>query len=104
LRGENHETRLHRPRQAQRQQREYPLWEKAPDVCDILPTVRARGVIVPLLVRPNCVPDQFAIVAGARRLHAAKIVADERQAAGIEFNPLPCAILNEGDDVSAVEA
>ena len=51
--------------------------KKAPDVSDILPTVRARGILVPLIVRPNCGPDAFEIVAGARRFTAAKIVAAE---------------------------
>lgn len=27
--------------------------KRAPDISDILPSVRARGVLVPLLVRPN---------------------------------------------------
>jgi ParB family chromosome partitioning protein len=73
---------------------------KAPDVSDILPTVRKRGVIVPLLVRPNCSPDAFEIVAGARRFHAARIVAEESGTA----EPLPCAILEDGDDADAIEA
>ncbi|MGN6690505.1 MAG: ParB/RepB/Spo0J family partition protein [Sphingopyxis sp.] len=81
--------------------------KKAPDVTDILPTVRARGVLVPLIVRrhavregeegcPNCA---YEIVAGARRFTAASIVAGERG----EAEPLPCAILEEGDDATAVE-
>lgn len=41
--------------------------KKAPDVSDTLPSVRKRGVIQPILVRPNCAPDGFEIVAGARR-------------------------------------
>lgn len=53
---------------------------KAPDVSDILPTVRARGVLVPLLVRPR--RDDFEIVAGRRRYHAARTVADEQRASG----------------------
>ncbi|WP_334185898.1 ParB/RepB/Spo0J family partition protein [Novosphingobium sp.] len=53
---------------------------KAPDVSDILPTVRARGILQPLLVRPNCEAGHYEIVAGCRRFHAAKIVAAERQA------------------------
>ncbi|MDB5584970.1 MAG: chromosome partitioning protein ParB [Bradyrhizobium sp.] len=72
---------------------------KAPDVSDILPTVRKRGVIVPLVVRPNCAPDAFEIVAGARRFHAASIVAAEKG----EAEPLPCAILDDGDDADAIE-
>jgi ParB family chromosome partitioning protein len=74
--------------------------KKAPDVSDILPTVRKRGVIVPILVRPNCEPDAFEIVAGARRFTAAQIVAAETGHA----EPLPCAILDEGDDADAIEA
>jgi ParB family chromosome partitioning protein len=54
---------------------------KAPDVSDILPTVRARGVIQPILVRPNCQPGHYEIVAGSRRFHAARIVAEENGAA-----------------------
>src|SRR3546814_4242917 len=75
--------------------------KKAPDVSDILPTVRARGVLVPLIVRPNCGPDAYEIVAGARRVTAAKIVADEVGGTG---EPLPCAILEDGDDAAAIEA
>jgi ParB family chromosome partitioning protein len=74
--------------------------KKAPDVTDILPTVRARGVLVPLIVRPNCADGAFEIVAGARRFTAASIVAGEKG----EGEPLPCAILEEGDDVAALEA
>lgn len=61
--------------------------KKDPDVSDILPTVRKRGVIQPVLVRPNpcpepvegCGPGLFEIVAGRRRFTAARIVADERR-------------------------
>ena len=79
--------------------------KKAPDVSDILPTIRARGVIQPVIVRPNCGPGQFEIVAGSRRFHAAKIVADERRSGGDpDAEPMPCAILDEGDDAAAIEA
>ncbi|HEX4693603.1 ParB/RepB/Spo0J family partition protein [Sphingomonas sp.] len=77
---------------------------KAPDVADILPSVRQRGVLQPCLVRPNCAPDGYEVVAGARRFTAAKIVADERRAGGDEAEPLPCAVLDDGDDADAVEA
>ncbi|MEJ5979123.1 ParB/RepB/Spo0J family partition protein [Novosphingobium sp. PS1R-30] len=85
--------------------------KKAPDVSDILPTVRKRGVIVPVLVRPNCAPDAYEIVAGARRFHAALIAAEERRKVanddageGFEVEQLPCAILDDGDDADAIEA
>ena len=74
--------------------------KKAPDVADILPTIRARGVLVPLIVRPNCAEGAFEIVAGARRFTAATIVASEKG----EAEPMPCAILEEGDDAAALEA
>jgi ParB family chromosome partitioning protein len=79
--------------------------KKAPDVSDILPTVRSRGILQPVIVRPNCAPDGYEIVAGSRRFHAAKIVAEERRAAGDATpEPMPCAILDEGDDAAAIEA
>lgn len=74
--------------------------KRAPDISDILPSVRARGVLVPLLVRPNGAPDSFEIVAGRRRYFAARAVADECG----EAEPLPCAIMEDGDDADALEA
>lgn len=82
--------------------------KRPPDVSDLLPTVRARGVLVPLLVRPQPragageggEPDGFEIVAGRRRFHAARIVAEETGHA----EPLACAILDARDDAAAIEA
>lgn len=74
--------------------------KKDPDISDILPSVRTRGVLVPLLVRPNGSPQTFEIVAGRRRFFAAKTVAHE----GGATEPLPCGILAEGDDADALEA
>lgn len=74
--------------------------KRPPDVSDILPSVRARGVLVPLLVRPNGSPETFEIVAGRRRYFAARVVANERG----EAKTLPCAIMEEGDDADALEA
>ncbi|MEE4454410.1 ParB/RepB/Spo0J family partition protein [Novosphingobium resinovorum] len=80
---------------------------KAPDVSDILPTIRARGVIQTLLVRPPDAEGRFGVVAGSRGFHACRIVADERREAG-NIDPeallLPCAIMEEGDDAAAIEA
>lgn len=76
---------------------------KAPDVSDILPTVRRRGVIQSLIVRPGREPDRFEILAGARRFHAARIVAEETGTTPAACL-LPCAILDPGDDAAAVEA
>lgn len=91
---------------------------KAPDVSDILPTVRARGVLQSLIVRPSQEPGHaqghYEVVAGFRRFHAAGLVAAERQCAhaeageagetGAEEVMVPCAILDDADDASAVEA
>src|SRR3546814_17332024 len=75
--------------------------KKAPDVSDLLPTVRARGVLVPLIVRLHGGPDSFDIVAGARRFTAATAVSDERGGAG---EPLPFAILAPAAESAPFEA
>ncbi|QYU68876.1 ParB/RepB/Spo0J family partition protein [Leptolyngbya sp. 15MV] len=73
---------------------------KNPDIADILPSVRARGVLVPLIVRANGSADSFEIVAGKRRYHAALAVAEE----GGDIADLPCAVIASGDDAAALEA
>ena len=72
----------------------------SPDVSDILPSVKARGVLVPLLVRPNGDGESFEVVAGRRRYFAAKAIAED----GGSVEPLPCAIMEPGDDAAALEA
>jgi ParB family chromosome partitioning protein len=74
---------------------------KPPDVSDILPSIRARGVLQPLLVRPN--GEGFEIVAGRRRYFAAAKVAEEQGVAATEVL-LPCAVTEKGDDAGAMEA
>ena len=74
--------------------------KKPPEIGDILPSVRARGVLVPLLVRANGSADTYEIVAGRRRFFAAKAVAEE----GGTAEPLPCAVMEAGDDAAALEA
>ncbi|MDZ5696736.1 ParB/RepB/Spo0J family partition protein [Chelativorans sp. M5D2P16] len=71
---------------------------KAPDVSDILPSIRARGVQQPLLVRPN--GKGYEIVAGRRRFFSLKTIAKE----GGEVEPVPCAVMADGDDAAALEA
>ncbi|WP_375210705.1 ParB/RepB/Spo0J family partition protein, partial [Hyphococcus sp.] len=73
---------------------------KKPYLDDILPSIRERGVLVPLLVRPNGEPDHFEIVAGRRRFLASKTIEKETG----EARDLPCRVLEEGDDAAAVEA
>ncbi|WP_343521274.1 ParB/RepB/Spo0J family partition protein, partial [Sphingomonas sp.] len=81
--------------------------KRPPDVSDILPTVRKRGIIQTLLVKPANDDGLYGIVAGSRRFHAARLVGEERRAAG-EVDPdtlaLPCGILEDGDDADAIEA
>lgn len=40
----------------------------AKEIADLVPSIRANGVLQPLLVRPNC--EGFEIIAGQRRYHA----------------------------------
>jgi len=80
--------------------------KKTCDIVNILPSVRARGVLVPLIVREKVAGDgdgelpAYEILAGKRRYHAALIIAEE--GGGIE--DLPCAVLERGDDAAALEA
>jgi len=71
---------------------------KAPDISDILPSIRARGIQQPLLVRKN--GKGYEIVAGRRRFFCAKTIAKEDDAVA----KLPCAIMAAGDDAAALEA
>lgn len=69
------------------------------DVSDILPTVRKRGVIMPLLIR-DAEDGKAGITAGSRRWIANGLARAE----GIDHGPLPCAVLEAGDDADAIEA
>lgn len=71
-----------------------------PEVADLLLSIRSRGVLVPLLVRPNCAEGHYEIVAGRRRFTAVNAVARE----GGAVRPIPWAILDDGDDADALEA
>lgn len=85
--------------------------KRTPDIDNILPSVRARGILVPLIVRekPGVVGEgsgegeagpAYEIIAGKRRYHSALVVAQEND--GID--PLPCAVMEAGDDAAALEA
>src|SRR3546814_10194330 len=74
---------------------------KKPDLTNILPSFRVRGIRVSLIVSFFCKQKTaYEIVAGKRRYHAALIVAEE--SGGID--PLPCAVMEAGDDAAALEA
>jgi ParB family chromosome partitioning protein len=71
---------------------------KAPDVSDILPSIRERGIRQTLLVRPE--GEGYGVVAGRRRFHALQVIAAETgKSLGV-----PCAIMEADDDAAAVEA
>lgn len=72
--------------------------KRPPFLNDILPSIEARGILQPLLVRPN--QQGFEIVAGRRRYFSAKAIEQERGS----FDPVPCAVMAEGDDAAALEA
>jgi ParB family chromosome partitioning protein len=79
--------------------------EPDPDISDIVPSVRQKGVLQTLLVRQTVkdgavVPGCFEVVAGRRRWKSALAVLAE----GIEVDDLPIAILAPGDDAAALEA
>ncbi|MEP3476421.1 MAG: ParB/RepB/Spo0J family partition protein [Hyphomicrobiales bacterium] len=77
---------------------------------DLIPSIKANGIIQPLLVRPTrseeganptgkqeC--EGFEIIAGQRRYNACLSLSQEQ-----DISPLPCAIMEEGDDAGAIEA
>lgn len=68
------------------------------DFADLLPSIRSLGLLQPLLVRPNC--EGFEIVAGQRRFLALSKLAED----GEVSDPVPCAIMEDGDDAKAIEA
>jgi len=71
---------------------------KTPDVSDILPSIREKGVRQTLLVRREA--GGYGIVAGRRRFFALQQIAKENGS-----DPLvPCAVMAEGDAASAIEA
>ena len=70
----------------------------ANDIGDLVASIRSLGIIQPLLVRPNC--EGFEVVAGQRRLKAAQTIYEQDS----DFAPVPCAILEDGDDALALEA
>lgn len=69
----------------------------AKDCADLVTSIRALGILQPLLVRPA--GEGFEVVAGQRRLNACRILAEEG-----EITPIPCLVMAEGDDAAAIEA
>jgi ParB family transcriptional regulator, chromosome partitioning protein len=71
---------------------------KKADYEDLIPSIRQRGILQPLLVRKN--GKGYEIVAGRRRYLAMQSLEKE----GLEIEAIPCAIMAKGDDAAAVEA
>jgi ParB family chromosome partitioning protein len=68
------------------------------DVSDLIASIKSLGLLQPLLVRKNC--EGFDIVAGERRFRAlTTLAADEATP-----EPVPCMLMEEGDDAKAIEA
>lgn len=70
-----------------------------PDVGDILPSIKARGVLSPLFVRPNGKDNHFEILAGKRRYYASLEAAKDAD----KPRDVPCIVLGAGDDAEALE-
>jgi ParB family chromosome partitioning protein len=71
---------------------------KKPDVSDILPSIREKGIRQTLLVRREA--EGYGVIAGRRRYFALLELAKETGT-----NPLvPCAVMSEEDAASAIEA
>ncbi|WP_306257362.1 ParB N-terminal domain-containing protein [Pararhizobium sp. IMCC21322] len=69
----------------------------AKEIDDLVPSIQSLGIIQPLLVRANC--EGFEVVAGQRRFHALSKIAESEA-----VEPVPCIIMQEGDDAKAIEA
>ena len=68
------------------------------DYKDLIPSIKERGILQPLLVRPN--GQGYEIVAGRRRF----LAACELDKDGTAIEAVPCAVMAKGDDAEAVEA
>ena len=79
--------------------------EPDPDLSDIKPSIRQKGVLVPLIVEEVLadgfvVPDHFGVVAGRRRwLTSLAVIAE-----GVDVDDLIVVVLDPGDAAAAIEA
>jgi ParB family transcriptional regulator, chromosome partitioning protein len=71
---------------------------KNADYKDLIPSIKERGILQPLLVRAN--GEGYEIVAGRRRF----LAACEVEKGGTAIEAIPCAVMANGDDAEAVEA
>jgi ParB family chromosome partitioning protein len=67
------------------------------DLAELASSIAALGILQPLLVRTH--EEGFEVIAGQRRLAALNLLAEEGPS-----EPVPCMILEDGDDAKAIEA
>ena len=76
--------------------------ETVPEIDDILPSVKERGIRQPLIVRREggtAKKPKYGIVAGRRRHFCLSAIAAE----GIEIPDVPCCVMDAKDDALAIE-
>ena len=76
--------------------------ETAPDIEDILPSVKERGIRQPLIVRREggtAKKPKYGIVAGRRRFFCLATLAES----GTDIADVPCCIMDAKDDALAIE-
>ena len=76
--------------------------ETAPDIDDILPSVKERGIRQPLIVRREggtAKKPKYGIVAGRRRYFCLATLAEQ----GEDIADVPCCVMDAKDDALAIE-
>ncbi|MFG1343224.1 ParB/RepB/Spo0J family partition protein, partial [Xanthobacter autotrophicus] len=84
--------------------RKVPEKASDPALLTLAASIRSLGLLQPLLVQVQ--GEAFAIVAGSRRYRALSILAQEVEASagGGSSEPVPCLVMDDGDDAAAIEA
>lgn len=72
--------------------------EPRPDVGHIKPSIREKGILQPLLIRPE--DGIYGVIFGRDRWFSVKEILEE----GGTFDALPCVQAKDGDDAAALEA
>jgi ParB family chromosome partitioning protein len=81
-----------------RAERKVPSLKRMADLsANLLSTVREKGILTPLIVRPNA--DGFEILAGRRRYYAARVIEGETGS----FPPVACDLRENCSDAEALE-
>lgn len=73
----------------------------AKEIADLVPSIDHLGLLQPLLVRPaiDSHAECFEIIAGQRRYHALCKIAETK-----DVEPVPCLVMTNDDDATAIEA